>query len=393
MNIEDIIIALSLSTVRTNRWDQGIVESFYDQISQGRGFTEKQQTLALKIVKRYQTNLSLFLNKDLTTFIENPCYRLAVRTINNEKKISIAEHESIGKCIFAVFPYSEQTVQKIRASRDSLDTAQWNKETKSWIFSLSEKNIQFLLEMTADNNFEFDEEFSVYANQVKTVTSDFEKYVPILTIEDKILKFSNFSENLPPLESTDIMPALFEARQKGIFTWHDTISNYVESDEVDETTRDFLKSDPSDKIHLDSEILPISSLKNIVTHMTPSLFIVPGGSELEKLSNSLNFLKDNGFDNSEISVMFRMPTETHENFNNFIKQQGLNNPISEKTKIVFVSSKLPKPVINSKIKFHCVINLGINNVHYTLRDFIKNHENLISYAEKSKQKEFTFVIM
>jgi len=85
-----------------------------------------------------------------------------------------------------------------------------------------------------------------------------------------------------------------------------------------------------------------------------------------------------------MSVMFRLPAETGKNFNDFVKNNQLNNPITDKTKIVFISSKLPKPVIKSKVKFNCVINLGLGGVHYTIKNFTENHENLINFSEKTK---------
>ena len=94
--------------------------------------------------------------------------------------------------------------------------------------------------------------------------------------------------------------------------------------------------------------------------------------------------------NSDMSVMFRLPSETHEIFNNFVKFNELNSPIRNETKIIFVSSKLPKPVLNSKIKFHSILNLGYNNVHYSLRDYVGNHENVMFYSKIKDQRNVNF---
>ena len=42
---------------------------------------------------------------------------------------------------------------------------------------------------------------------------------------------------------------------------------------------------------------------------------------------SVNFLKNIGIENEEISVLFRLPKETGEKFNSFVKLNKLNNPI------------------------------------------------------------------
>jgi hypothetical protein len=104
-------------------------------------------------------------------------------------------------------------------------------------------------------------------------------------------------------------------------------------------------------------------------------------------------MKQIGMQDHEMSVMFRLPSNTHEIFNNFVKNNNLNNPLTEDTKVVFVSSKLPKPVLKSKIKFHCVLNMGFSNVHYTMKDFVGKHENLVFYSGKKQQRELKFAFM
>jgi hypothetical protein len=127
--------------------------------------------------------------------------------------------------------------------------------------------------------------------------------------------------------------------------------------------------------------------------MSPCLFVLPGGSELDKTKMIYNLLVEQGYSSDEISVMFRLPSSDGKNFNDFVKNCGLNNPITENTKFVFVSIKLPKPVLKSKMKFNSVVSLGRSNVHYTIREFFKNRENLIYYCEPGKQKEYNFGIM
>ena len=127
--------------------------------------------------------------------------------------------------------------------------------------------------------------------------------------------------------------------------------------------------------------------------MSPCLFVIPGGHELKKLSQAYEFLKMLGIPDEQQSVMFRLDSNIDKNFNNFVKETGLNSPITENTKVVFISSKIPKPVLKSNLKFNSVINMGFGGVHYSIRDYVGNHENLVYYTEKKLQKEFDFVIV
>jgi hypothetical protein len=127
--------------------------------------------------------------------------------------------------------------------------------------------------------------------------------------------------------------------------------------------------------------------------MHPCLIIVPGGMEFAKTKTMYEFLKGQGYQDDEMSVLFRLSTGQGTEFNEFVKDNNLNSPITDRTKFVFVSIKLPKPVVKSKINFQSVISLGKSNVHYTIREFFKNRQNLIYYCEKSSQKEFSFGIL
>jgi len=390
MNIEDLMIALIYSNIKKNDWDTKLGYSFYDQISRGSGFTEKQSNLAIKILSRHHMALSVALNKNIAPFLENPVFRLPIRKISESKQLSVVEHSQHGRVIKAIFPYNEKTVENIRKNRDSIGSAVWDKEEKCWFFALNEESIKFLRDL---DNFGTDEMFQNYVSQIKSIEDELENHIPMLVIEDGMPKLKNCASSVPILETTDILTSIFEARKRGIFTWDDTISNFLDSDEVDPLTRDFLKADPSKETGLDKDLHQISEFSAIVKHLLPILVVIPGGNELETMKISCEFLTNLGIANDEMSVLFRLPSTTHENFNNFVKFNELNSPISEKTKVVFVSSKMPKPVLKSKIKFHSSLNLGYSNVHYTMRNFLKNQENSLIYTKEKEIRNIKFGFM
>ena len=127
--------------------------------------------------------------------------------------------------------------------------------------------------------------------------------------------------------------------------------------------------------------------------MSPVLFVIPGGTEFEKLEMCHEFLKTLNINNEEISVLFRLPKDTGEKFNNFVKEQKLNSPISEKTKAVFISNKVPKTIIESNIHFNAIVSFNFFNIHYSIRNLLKWHSNVIQMTEKKQQKELNFVLM
>jgi hypothetical protein len=392
MNIEDLIILLA-TRCKLNQFDSKIVDSFYDQISQGNGFTEKQSLLAIRILERQSAKLSEILNKDIAEYIENPVFRLKKRAINLGKKITVFDHADFGKAVKVEFPYNETLVERIRKERINLPYAAWDKDERAWIFALNERSIQLLLPFVLNDGFIPDDEFSDYIRQITEIQENLEKYVPMVTFHENSVKFINVGSSVPQPMTNDILQSLFIARKTGIHTWDDTISDYLEQKNINKTVVSFLNSNPGTTFSINLEDFAFSDLSDIVKHLGPCAFIVPGGSELEKTKASVEFLNSVGIDNSEISVLFRLPKETGENFNIFVKDAQLNNPITNKTRAVFISSKVPKTIIDATIKFNCIVNFNFYSVHYTIREFVKNHQNVIHVLDKKPQRNLNFAFL
>lgn len=392
MNIEDLIILLA-TRCQMNPFDSKIVWSFYDQISRGSGFTEKQCGLALKILNRHLPKINDVLGKNAEPFLTNPIFRLGKRTVSSHKRISIVPHETFIKAIKVEFPFNEQLVEKIRKERPNLPHAGWDKDEKAWIFALHEKAIQLLGNFITNDDFQADDEFNGYLAQVREIEENLEKYVPMVSYREKIPKFINITSKIPQPNTDSLVESLFIARKLGIHTWDESVSSCFDEQKINSAVRSFLDTSPHAPFQLNLEENSIDDIKEIVRNLSPAIFIIPGGSETEKTQLSIDFLKSIGVDNSEISVLFRLPKETGETFNKFVKDLSLNNPVTKDTKAVIISSKVPKTIIDPSIKFNCVVNFNFYSVHYTIREFIKHHENVIHIMEKKPQRNINFAFM
>lgn len=391
MKIEDLITSLVLSSrITLTPWESELAYSFLDQLGQGTGFTEKQATVAIKVLTKYQHSLSAQLKQDIGVFLENPSYKFPFRKLNTMKKMSIHPHGVYGRAIKVEFPFNESYVNKIRAARTTLEEAQWNKDEKAWIFPLTENCIQFLSELLKQEQFDCDEEFQSYLDQCDKIFDEIEQYAPMLVLEQNTPKFKNISPFLPELSTNEIVAAMFEARRRGISTWSEEVSQALCDSNAHPVIKEFLETDPSTIFQCDSEKFSIDCIEAIIKHLSPCMFVIPGGNELTTLKSSYEFLTAQGIDDKDMSVMFRLDTAVDAEFNIFVKEKQLNSPINENTKIVFVSGKIPKPVLKSNIKFNSIINLGIAGVHYTIRDFLGFHENLINYTATKSKKDMFF---
>lgn len=392
MTIEDIIKNFIKYNVSLNRYDASLFTSLYQQIAlKNSGFTEKQAALILKILPRYANQYQKLTGVDIHPFLINPTFLFPVRKTSNLKKISICEHSEYHKAVKVEFPYDEKIIEEIKKYKFSKNIkANYNGQEKLWYFALNEEAIGFLSNFVTNFNFEIDEEFENYLSQHKTILENLEKYVPLLKKSGMSYSVENLDYKFSEKTFENPLAAIFYARKLGIQTWDEEIEQFLINENIDKLTMNFIKSDPSEKFTVNGEDHDFYDFKHIINYLFPCLIIIPGGSELENITFVHNFLQQIGIKNKEISTMFRLGSDTGKNFNDFVKYNQLNSPISDKTKIVFISSKLPKPIIESEIKFHCLINLGIGGVHYTIREFIANNENIIFFVKNNSQREMNF---
>jgi hypothetical protein len=379
--IEDLISILASSAASSiEAWDFKVVHSFDSTITNSIGLTEKQRGLAIRIITRNSSILQKYVLDNVSELLRDPQFRLPIRKSMEIRSVNIIDVDG-SRAIEVKFPYDESIIEKIKKHRifvKNYGLVSWDKTRMAWVFLLNEENIDFILNDLMIENCEYDEEFQDYIAQTHNIINNIENIVPTVTLVNETIKIRNIQVGMPQLTETEIIPALFEARKFGVTYWDDNIDEYLRSQDADKVTTEFLTTAGPFHIEENGE----NCLKNVIKYMGPSLFIIPGGSEFAKIKEIYTLVCGMNIDTSKVSVLFRLPAETGQNFNDFVKNQGLNNPIDANTKIVCICSKLPKTILKSKIEFNSVVNFGFNNPHYSLKEFVKNHQNLVVYRSK-----------
>jgi len=384
MNIEDLVVSLDMYNFAKD-WEKTFISSIVSQIVSGNGLTEKQSVIAIRILKKHQLKMTTIFG-DIEKFLENPVFRLPKRsTITNSYRASIGLDENNKKIIKLEFPFNQNIVDLIRQEKSRLNSSIFNKETKSWLIELNEFSIGFCMALKESFPFVVDNELQDLFDQTKSIIDNSKEFIPSLVLENGIPVYKNVSPYVPTLTTTDILTSVIEAKRAGINNWDDTIQKFIDSQDC--IFKLLLNSKHSKSLAVDSEINEIASLNPVLKYLDPCLIIVPAGSELEKLQTMYEFLIKEGYTNQDMSVMFRLPSDTGKKFNNFIKNNQLNSPVSDKTKFIFICTKLPKPLIKSKIQINSVINLGYWNVHYTVKEFVKNCQNVVYYTSNKLIKD------
>jgi hypothetical protein len=388
--IEDLICRLGnsgkyLFATPISLWamDQSVVHSLAVNPTAGKGFTEKQRALVLRLCTKYQYQLTADLGPEVTLALENPEFKfpLAQPTLQ-EKSIKVQ-----GNKILVKFPFSEEIVGKIRKFKTDacVHTVNWDGDEKVWQFALEEGNVLWITNNLLSSEFSVDQEFLEFSGQITEILENMEKYIPTVSHENGQYLFKNTHRTVPQPETTNLAETLLLAKHYGISTWDEKVENLIKNANFSPVLTSFLEESISNKPEFDVNENSIDQFTDLFKYNVPALIIIPGYGEFFTLKTWSAWLKSQGFAEKEISVLFRLDNDTGSMFNDLVRQNNLNNPIDENTKIVFISQKIPKPLIKSGIDFKLIVNLGsLSGVHYSVSTFLDGRPDVIRYTDKTK---------
>jgi len=374
-----------------NPKDRVLVNSIANQINYlGKKLTQKQANAMTGICRRYRQQLEIAFGQDLGNVLQAPTSKLGIRVLEESSK-KIVIDPSDQKNIKVFFPYDEKKISAIKllAKNKPFDSGTWDQDEKCWKLPLTETNILFLNSNVITPDFEVCELYEQYVQQIEEISKNVEDHIPVLVKDNGIYKIVNAHPSVPQPTGEDLLEALFFCKRYGISTKSEEVYADIEALNLKPITKEFIDDVGRTAFKVDSSRHPIETFDDIVKFSTPILLIIPIGQELPQLKKWYNYFSLRNIEKSQISVMFRTDNSTDKDFNDLVRGFGLNNPITESTKVVIVSVKLPKPVVKSGIKFNAVINLNPgSNAHYTLSSFLNDHPDVIYYSDKLKQPHY-----
>ena len=389
MFLEDIIQA---STLLPNLYlrDANMLGSFNSQIWMGKGLTQKQIDAAVKLLRKYSATLSLKLMVDVKPHLDSPAMKLGVRQMVPQAKKITYIADGIKRFVVS-FPYDEEIVKKMRSfnEKNKADACEWDPESKEWKVPLTERAVLFLKDVLCPAGFKACEKTGEFFGQIDEILVNFEEYVPQLVQKDGNFYFKNTHSSIPQPEGMTFLETLYHAKRYGITTWDEGIEENLKNGDFSIFTKKFLNPKTDEDLKFNGDDLPIEIFDELIDQITPCLVVIPPGLEIQNLRAWWKYLNTKNFTKNQISVMFRTDNGNDRVFNEMVKEQGLNSPITEDTKFVFVSHKLPKPIVKSGVEFKTVINLGtIPGVHYSLQSYLADFPDQVMYYSKKKSQDY-----
>ena len=390
--IEDLMCRLgnqgayifSSPSAKVSSFDIGIVSNLAMSCDTGRGLTQKQRNVSVRLCNRYKSQLIALLGQDALDALDREEFKSSLlESYIPESSIVVRD-----KIILVKFPFNQEIVAKIKKykSDSNSNTVHWNPDDKAWTFDLEEANVVWIQHNIVSDSFTVDPIFAEKYQEISEVFDNIDNYIPCIGYHGDTFVFKNVHPSVPQPETNDIKKALVMARVYGITTWEEKVENLIKNANFSPLFESFVTQNDKKLIEIDSNEFSIDQFTDLFKYNLPALIVVPGGQELQSLRTWYFWLKSQNFDETAISVMFRLDNGNGSAFNDIVKEYKLNNPITDDTKVVFISQKVPKPVVKSDIEFNFVVNLSATwSSHYSINSYLETFSDVIRYAPTKKE--------
>lgn len=383
MYIEDLLNKLD-TTVRFRFWnlittrDGDPINSLARNVRTGAGFTVKQRGLAIQLLKKHHQQLTEVLGQDVMPFINSPQFRLATRTPINTRTVKVEQRHD-KHCIAVRFPYDSALIALIHCHRQKHYPAmgsehiQFEHETKAWLFDINEVNLAFMGPLSAAG-FLIDPLLLPAIEQINQIIENSNQHIPHLAVSKESYCLVNVADTVPSIASPDLLTALIHARRYGINDWDDAVQQHIDTNLTLKQIEKFFRcTTPGGLI----ERQTIECWVPMFSHCDKMLFVVPGGIELDHTKKIYNLLMANGYQSDEISIMFRTCNKKNPEFNRYVNENQLNNPLGPRTRAVMISGALPKPLVSRNFNFDLVICGGTRYSNARLRNYLNQLPNVV----------------
>lgn len=360
--------------------DKSVMFGVAAQFKKSLPLTLNQANLILSIMEQNKEKIDIiFENQNL---LKTPVFKFPFRIVDGTKKIFLKDNTHIG----IRFPYNV-TIKNF-LSKEMSGKINYDKESKTFYYQATTDNIIKLAESDEIRNahFELSSDFeNLYVN-IQKIIKNSENYLPTIDYNDEI-----FLKNTSKLASTyfdlnkttDLLSNIFLAKKLEI-NLSKKLIDHINSMNIDPNLLKLLLKEEnviqaSSETEKDINFI-ISFIKTV--KQWPVLVIFGNNDNDEKeLYNWYSALLSQGIENVEMSVLFR--SQSNKDCNIFIRDNKINNLVTDQTKVVFIKNKIPKILYKINFEPKIVISTSKFYAHFTSQKLIDSHPFIILYTDQT----------
>ena len=379
-NIEDLILRIcdpftALDHSRIVPRDKGVLFSFAAQLRKGLAFTERQAELALKILDRNRDSYAVVEN--FTNLLQNPIFKNPFRIVDTAKTISIARVDN-NEFIAVKYPFNHKTNNAL----SFISKKTYDKNLKALLISLNENNIVRLVEF-GRGDFDIDSRLLDYYKKIKDIQNNPENYVPCIdwnnTVELKNTTNSMEKFFAANMNGSDLHDMLL-SKLMGLYLTN-AAKSHVTNSSIHPLTKSIILEKHRRFAIKNYNNIDICNFLSEVDTWPVLLVMNDDKSSTTILNQWTHSLTAAGVDRRHISVLFR--SQTDRLFNEFVKNNSLNNLVTEETKVVVIKYKTPKILYKIDFRPKIVISTSAFYAHFTNQRIIDYHPLVMYYTDQN----------
>ena len=376
--------------------DTKLLNSIANATYKGKALSDRQYDVVRKILLSGYKQDFTERNVDIQSSVNN--IRLPLRRIDRSEYIAIEKYEDnldgagwrtyqeTGKCLTVRFPFNMKYSKIITEIKKFIlyPDQVYKSDNYKHILPFTEQMVYRTIDMFQGMIKDIQPELIDMYNELCEMKNNKEKYIPgIYNLEIK-----NISDTIAqPLINKIGLPSkhnlyLYQDKRDQIGLEHfDTPDLDISKYNLQPLSKKIIDRKQSliqilkKEYNINQMIESLLELKRF-----PLLVILDDKKSLDSLISIHNVTK-NIFDASEISVLFRKENKKEgKHFNDYIKEQQINNKLDINTKIVYINNKkIPKDLMKGVWEPECVISLESIRNYNKIDKLIHQYDLTIHY--------------
>jgi hypothetical protein len=373
ITIEDCIEALAgthehiVCSKEIESSDKGLIYSLARQTVRGTAYTDRQCELAISKATHYKSILEE-VDIDVTTSVTQ--LRMPLRSIDRSRWIKL---KNIEQSLITFNKPDEQYIAVRFSFQKNLISAleninskpiHYDKINKTHYFEYNERTLHNVVSALTNKGFEIQPELQERYEILEMMNNNKKNYVPgIYSLKLKNLHAKAIDYAISTIGSPDVDNlAMYKDRDQLLGITHfdeDDLNNSIRK--LTTLSQKIVKRKSSNiLINSDEHVFDRVAERILELNRYPLLVVLNDESELENLQKVHQSFR-NIFSNDDFCSLYRKENISPGNteFNEYIKQNKLNNSLAIKSKVVYTSiNKMSKVMLKSEWRPQAAILMG-----------------------------------
>jgi hypothetical protein len=392
LSIEEAIMHLSVlyrdpdaKAVKLDSSDYALINSLAKQVYKKVGFTDRQYELAKLKLEQYADQFDDGFNTD--TVCKNLKY--PIRTIDRARWIRLEEANGVLN-VAVRFVFQKKLISKISTIKNTVKETHYDTTNKIHYFPFNEHVAHTIVNTFKDSNFEIQEELVEYYNKIEHMINNKRDYLPgvygydLRNLHEKSFEYAISSVGTPTKQN---LHKLYDRKEQlGIYHFdQELLEQSLRL--LNPLTRRIVERKLL-QVQVDPRTYSANAIVETILDLDrfPLLISIPERNCYEDLTK-FHKAFSSVVPNEQCSVLFRLDNNNDPNhFNDYIKDNNLNNPVDNNTKIVYITtSKLPKPLLRSNWHPQAAITTfsGYGGAGSKVEGFLETLDLVIHYDTES----------